>query len=224
MTLVERLRGGLIVSVQARPGSALDEPSVLAAMAVAAQENGAVALRIQGVRNIQAVKQRARVPIVGLIKRQYDGFEPYITATEREVREVLDAGADVVAFDATFRARPGGITVGDLVASIRQAGAAAMADCATFEEGSAAAAAGADIVATTLCGYTAQTRDVPLPALELTRALRRLEAFVICEGGVHAPADAAAARDAGADAVVVGTAITNIEWLTEHFSAALRRF
>jgi N-acylglucosamine-6-phosphate 2-epimerase len=224
MTILERLHGGLIVSVQARAGSALDDPAVLAAMAAAAEENGAVGLRIQGVRNIEAVKARTRVPIIGLIKRQYAGFEAYITPTDVEVREILAAGADIVAFDATGRPRPGGIALRGLLDPIEEAGALAMADCATFEDGRIAADAGAQLLATTLCGYTPETRQERLPALPLTRALRTLDAFVVCEGGVHVPGDAAAARAAGAHAVVVGTAITNVEWLTERFSAALRSF
>ncbi|HET9097773.1 MAG TPA: N-acetylmannosamine-6-phosphate 2-epimerase [Candidatus Baltobacteraceae bacterium] len=221
MTLLDRLRGGLIVSVQARTGCALDDPRVLAAMAQAAQENGAAGVRIQGVRNLQAVRKRVGIPIVGIIKREYDGFEPYITPTVREVREVLECGAEIVAFDATGRARPQGREIGELVAAIHGGGALAMADCALAGDGVCAQAAGADILATTLCGYTKETRGTELPALDLVRAFAQLGCFVICEGGIHAPAAGAAALDAGADAVVVGTAITNTEWLVREYAAAL---
>jgi N-acylglucosamine-6-phosphate 2-epimerase len=221
MSVLDRLRGGLIVSVQARAGSALDDPQVLSAMARAAQDNGAVGVRIQGVRNLEAVRRRVDVPIVGIIKREYEGFEPYITPTLREVREILDCGAEIVAFDATARARPAGVEVSQIVAAIHAGGALAMADCALAEEGVFAQAAGADIVATTLCGYTKETRGAALPALDLVRRFRQLDTFVICEGGIHAPASAAAALAAGADAVVVGTAITNTEWLTGEYVASL---
>ena len=221
MTLLDRLRGGLIVSVQARAGCALDDPQVLAAMAQAAQENGAAGVRIQGVRNLQAVRKRVSIPIVGIIKREYDGFEPYITPTVREVREVLECGAEIVAFDATGRAHPQGREIGELVAAIHGGGALAMADCALAGDGVCAQAAAADILATTLCGYTKETRGTELPALDLVRAFAQLGCFVICEGGIHAPAAGAAALDAGADAVVVGTAITNTEWLVREYAAAL---
>lgn len=221
MTLLDRLRGGLIVSVQARAGSALDDPHVLAAMAAAAQENGAAGVRIQGVRNLQAVRKRVSIPIVGIIKREYEGHEPYITPTMREVREVLECGAEIVAFDATGRAHPQGHEVAELIAEIHGGGALAMADCALADDGVCAKAAGADIVATTLCGYTKETRAAVLPALDLVRAFAQLGCFVICEGGIHAPAAGAAALDAGADAVVVGTAITNTEWLVRQYAAAL---
>jgi N-acylglucosamine-6-phosphate 2-epimerase len=220
--VLDRLRGQLIVSVQARAGSALDDPAVLAAMARAAEENGAAGVRIQGVRNLEAVRKRVSVPIVGIIKRQYDGFEPYITPTLREVREVLDCGAEIVAFDATGRPHPQGQEIAGLVAAIHDGGALAMADCAAPDDGVCAIAAGADIVATTLCGYTKETQDTALPALELVRAFAQLGRFVICEGGIHAPAAGAAALAAGADAVVVGTAITNTEWLVRQYAGALR--
>ncbi len=221
MNLLDRLRGGLIVSVQARAGSALDDPAVLAAMAAAAQESGAAGVRIQGVRNLHAVRSRVGLPVIGIIKREYEDFEPYITPTLREIREVLETGAEIVAFDATARPHPSGVCVEQLVAAIRAGGAIAMADCAQAAEGVAAQAAGAEIVATTLCGYTKETRGAKLPALELVREFAELETFVICEGGIHAPASAAAALQAGAQAVVVGTAITNTEWLVQQFVSSL---
>lgn len=223
MSLLDRLRGGLIVSVQARAGSALDDPHVLAAMAKAAEESGAAGVRIQGTRNLEAVRKRVSIPIVGIVKREYDGFEPYITPTLREVREVLECGAEIVAFDATGRHHPQGVTTAELSAAVHQGGALAMADCALADDGVCARADGADIIATTLCGYTKETKGTALPALELVRAFAQLDCYVICEGGIHAPQAAAAAVAAGADAVVVGTAITNTEWLVGQYAAALIR-
>lgn len=221
MNILEKLRGGLIVSVQARAGSALDDPHVLAAMARAAQDNGAAGVRIQGVRNLEAVRRRVTVPIVGIIKREYEGYEPYITPTLREVREVLDAGAEIVAFDATSRPHPGEAGVPELITAIQSGGALAMADCAAAGDGVTAQAAGADIVASTLCGYTKETAGCPLPALEVIRAFAQLDCFVICEGGIHSPESGAAALRSGADAIVVGTAITNTEWLVQQYVASL---
>src|SRR5262249_32875787 len=155
---------------QAWPGSALDDPHVIAAMARAAQEGDAVAVRVQGVANLRAVRKRVQVPIVGLIKREYPGYEPYITPTVDEVIAVADAGADIVAFDATARERPAGTQLEAVIEAIHAAGRLAMADCATLEEGRTAALLGADVVATTLCGYTTETSGTPLPALELVAA------------------------------------------------------
>lgn len=221
MKLLDRLRAGLVVSVQARGGSALDDPHVLAAMAAAAQENGAAGVRIQGVRNLEAVRRRVGVPIVGIIKREYDGFEPYITPTLREVEEVLACGVEIVAFDATARLRPGGTGIAALIERIHRGGALAMADCALPGDGERAKAAGVDILATTLCGYTKETKGRALPALDVVADFARLGTFVICEGGIHHPEDAAKAVQAGADAVVVGTAITNTEWLVQQYVGSL---
>jgi len=219
MNVLERLRGGLIVSVQAWAGSAIDDPQIIAAMASAVLANGACGVRIAGIENLRAVRRRIpSAPIIGLIKQNYDGFEPYITPTLAEVRAILETGADIVAFDATERERPGGISVAQIVAAICADGSIAMADCATPSDALCAHAAGAQIVATTLCGYTTDTKGCTLPALDLVRELAELPAFVICEGGVQAPTGVAAALASGADAVVVGTAITNIDWLVREFS------
>ena len=221
MSLLEELRGGLVVSVQAPPGSALDDPQALCAIALAAQESGAAAIRAQGAETLALMRRRLRIPLIGLIKRVYDGFEPYITPTSAEVAQVLKAGAQIVAFDATARPRPGGAGIDEIVRAIHAGGAMAMADCALASDGAAAREAGAEIVATTLCGYTEGTRQEPLPALGLLRDLRALGAFTICEGGIHDPEQARAARMAGADAVCVGTAITGINWLVQRFLSSL---
>ena len=219
MNALEGLRGGLIVSVQAWSGSAIDEPAVLAAMAAAAQANGALGVRMQGLTNLRAARARLNVPIIGLVKREYPGFAPYITPSVADAREVAACNVDIVAFDATARVRPDGSSVEAIVAAIHDAGACAMADCATAGDALAAIAAGSDILATTLCGYTDDTRGVALPALALIRELAELDAFIVCEGGIRQPDQVSAAFAAGADAVVVGTAITNIDWLVGEFAA-----
>jgi N-acylglucosamine-6-phosphate 2-epimerase len=217
--ILEALRGGLIVSVQAWSGSAIDDPEVLAAMARAAERNGAAALRMQGVENLRAARARVKLPMIGIIKRQYEGFAPYITPTLDEVRELVECGIEIVAFDATARPRAGGASVETLVDAIHAAGCVAMADCASAGDALAACAAGAEILATTLCGYTEETRGAPLPALALVAELAELGAFTICEGGVHRPEGVAEAFGVGADAVVVGSAITNTDWLVREFAA-----
>jgi N-acylglucosamine-6-phosphate 2-epimerase len=222
MIALDRLRG-LIVSVQANANSPLARPDIIAALAECAQAGGAVAVRIEGTSNVRATKAALSVPVIGLIKRAYDAFEPYITPTLREVEELLAAGADVIALDATSRPRPAGATLEHLADGIRRAGAVAMGDCATEADGVAACALGIPIVATTLRGYTKETQGTTLPALGLVRKFCELGAFVICEGGIHTSASAQAALDAGADAIVVGTAITDVTWVTARFAAVLRK-
>jgi N-acylglucosamine-6-phosphate 2-epimerase len=218
--VLNALRGRLIVSVQADADSPLNGPETIALTARAAVASGAAGVRVEGLARIAAVRRALAVPIVGIVKRAYDGFAPYITATEREVAEAVAAGAEIVAFDATDRARPDGRDVAAVVAGIRARGALAMADCATAGDVARAVAAGAEIVATTLCGYTEETRKAALPALDLVRACAASGAFAICEGGVATPDDLRAAFAAGAHAVVVGTAITNVDALTRRFAAA----
>jgi N-acylglucosamine-6-phosphate 2-epimerase len=221
--VLDALRGALIVSVQAEADSPLNTPETIAQLSRAAVANGAAAVRVEGLARIAAVRRALAVPIVGIIKRAYEGFEPYITATEREIAEVIAAGAEIVAFDATDRQHPDGRDVVAVIAAIHARGALAMADCATEADVANAAAAGAEIVATTLCGYTDQTRGTPLPALELVRACAASGAFAICEGGVASPDDVRAAFAAGANAVVVGTAITNVDALVRRFAAGSPR-
>lgn len=216
--ILDKLRGGLIVSVQAYDGSAIDRPDVLAAMAEAAVRNGASGIRARNLACLTMMRHAIDVPLIGLVKTAYDGFEPYITPTIADADAVATTGADIVAFDATGRPRPDGSTIADAVRAIATAGKLAMADCATFDDAVRAAEAGAHIVATTLSGYTPQTSGRALPDLNLVERMTSLDTFVVCEGGVHQPEQLRAAFDRGADAVVVGTAITNVDWLVRRFA------
>ncbi|GAC1571584.1 MAG: N-acetylmannosamine-6-phosphate 2-epimerase [Candidatus Elarobacter sp.] len=219
--VLRALRGKLIVSVQAQADSPLDAPDAIALLSRVAVANGAGGIRAEGLARLGAVRRAVGVPIVGIVKRAYPGFAPYITATEREIAEVAASGAEIVAFDATARPRPDGRDVAAVVAAIRARGLVAMADCAPAEDVRRAAGAGADLGATTLCGYTEATRGTPLPALDLVRACAASGAFAICEGGVGSPDDLRSAFDAGADAVVVGTAISNVDLLVRRFVSAV---
>jgi N-acylglucosamine-6-phosphate 2-epimerase len=217
VNVLEKMRGGLIVSVQAYDGSAIDRPEVLVAMAQAAVANKAVGVRARGLACLTAMRAVLETPLIGLVKVAYDGFEPYITPTNDDVRAVAGTGADIIAFDATDRAHPNGSTVAALIQAIAEAGKLAMADCATFDDALRATEAGAQIVATTLSGYTRETAGRTLPDLELVERMSALDTFVVCEGGVHSPAQLRAALDRGADAVVVGSAISNVDWLVQRF-------
>jgi len=212
----ERLRGGLIVSVQAPEGSPLRDPSVIAAMAEAALANGAVGVRLESPEHIGAVRRRCPdALIVGLWKRTFADSPVYITPGWAEIASVWAAGAEVVAHDATDRPRPGGVRLEDLVARARQElGAPLMADIDTLANGLRAAELGCDWIGTTLYGYTEATAAAAPPAWELLAALRAAlppERLLICEGGIANAGQARQALDLGADAVVVGTAITGID-------------
>ena len=218
--VLERLRGGLIVSVQAYADSVLDTPETIALLADCAERNGAVGVRVESAARIAAVRARVGVPIVGIVKRRHAGFDPYITSTEAEIDEVAGAGAGIVAFDATARPHADGATVASLVVRAHACGMLAMADCASSADLGAALDAGADIIATTLAGYTDETEGRPLPALDLLAEFARSHPFAVCEGGIASPETARAAFASGASSIVVGTAITNIDALVRSFVAA----
>jgi N-acylglucosamine-6-phosphate 2-epimerase len=222
VNLLDRLRGGLIVSVQPRGTSVLNDPATIVLLARCAEANGAAAVRIEGAQRIAAVRAAVGIPVVGLIKGEPSPETPYITTTESDVEAIAAAGADAIAFDATGRERPSGVTVGRLLGAIRRRGRVAFADCAELADGVAASQAGAEIIATTLAGYTAPTRGRGLPALDLVSAFASFHAFVVCEGGVATPEDGRAARAAGAAAVCVGTAITDVDGLVERFTRGIR--
>ncbi|MCD5408616.1 N-acetylmannosamine-6-phosphate 2-epimerase [Candidatus Bipolaricaulota bacterium] len=216
--LLSQLKGGLIVSCQAVEGSPLYGSRFMAAMAQAAERGGAVGIRANGPQDIRAIKEVCSLPVIGIYKRRHPDSEIYITPDFPSAEAVVQAGAEIVALDATPRRRPGGVTLEELVKEIRaRFDVLVMADISTEEEGVAAVAAGADIVATTLSGYTPYTASQKQegPDLELVRRLVvRLEVPVIAEGRFWTPEEVCEAIRLGAHAVVVGTAITNPEAIT----------
>ncbi len=210
------LQGGLIVSVQAPEGSPLRDPQVIAAMAEASLARGALGVRLESPEHIGAVRRRCpQALIVGLWKRSFAGSPVYITPGWREIEAVWSAGADVVALDATDRPRPDGRDLATLIQRARQElGATLMADVDGLEAGLRAAALGCDWVGTTLYGYTESSAAHRPPAWQLLAPLRQqLPASVtlLCEGGIASADQARRALDLGADAVVVGTAITGVD-------------
>ena len=222
----ERLRGGLIVSVQAPEGSPLRDPSVIAAMAQAALANGAVGVRLESPEHIGAVRRRCPdALIVGLWKRTFADSPVYITPGWEEIASVWAAGADVVALDATERPRPGGVALADLIRRCQQElGAPLMADVDSVEAGLRAAELGCAWVGTTLFGYTEATAAQRPPGWDLLPVLRQglpQATVLIAEGGIASPEQAVRAVASGADAVVVGTAITGIDLQVAAYRRAL---
>ncbi|MBW4610880.1 MAG: N-acetylmannosamine-6-phosphate 2-epimerase [Hassallia sp. WJT32-NPBG1] len=215
---IETLRHGLIVSCQAPVDSPLYEPTIIAAIAQAAVNNGAVCVRIDTPAHISAVRDRLKVPIIGLWKQVIAGSDVYITPQFHHASAVAKAGADIIAIDATIRNRPGGETVNDIITRIHQElGKPVMADVDTIEAASSAIKAGADIVGTTLFGYTGATKHLSPPGWELLKQMVKLDIPAICEGGISSPEMARQALDLGAYAVVVGTAITGIDYLVKAY-------
>jgi N-acylglucosamine-6-phosphate 2-epimerase len=211
---------GLIVSCQARAGEPLHGAALMAAMARAAQMGGAIGIRANSPQQIRAIRQAVTLPIMGLYKMEIPGFDVYITPTFEAAKKAARAGADVIALDATERPRPEGETLARIIARIkREIYLPVVADVSTLREAVAAERYGADAVATTLCGYTDRTRGRRLPNIRLVRQIAaRLRIPVIAEGGYATPEQASRAIAAGAYAVVVGTAITRPQIVTQRFA------
>ena len=194
----------------------------MAAMARCAEIGGAAGIRANGPSNIKAIKEAVSLLVIGIYKIICAGSEPYITPTFEAAKEVAKAGADIIAVDATLRPHANGLSAHELIAQIKTLGLPVMADISTCEEGVAAEEAGADIVATTLSGYTPYSRQLEGPDFELISELvKAVRILVIAEGRIWTPEQARKALGLGAHAVVVGTAITRPEIITKRFSEAL---
>jgi N-acylglucosamine-6-phosphate 2-epimerase len=220
---VEQVRGGLIVSCQALPNEPLHGAEMMARMALAAWLGGAVGIRSNGADDIQAIRATVQLPIIGIYKDGEEGV--YITPTFRHAQVVAEAGADVIALDATGRPRPDGVSLADMIERIHtHLHKLVMADISTLEEAHAAQAAGADLVASTLSGYTPYSPKLNGPDFDLLRAMASgLSVPIIAEGRITTPDEARQALDCGATAVVVGGAITRPQQITARFVGTLRR-
>ncbi|WIJ27006.1 N-acetylmannosamine-6-phosphate 2-epimerase [Devosia sp. RR2S18] len=219
--ILERLRGGLVASCQPIDDGPMDDPHIVAAMARAAVAGGAVGLRIEGIDNLRAVRPVVDVPIIGIVKSDLPDTPVRITVRVHEALELAEAGADIIAYDATNRPRPDPRE--SVLAAIIGAGRLAMADGSTLEDGQIALAGGATILGTTMSGYTAATDRLNAgPDFGLIRAYRDLGAFVMAEGRINTPELARQAIAEGADAVTVGSALTRLEQVTGWFVDAVR--
>jgi len=229
----EAIRGGLIVSCYAASdyNAAFMSKDAMCALATSVQRGGAAAIRVN-LRHISYVKKAVEIPVIG-IEKIYVGDEMRITPTIREVEELVSAGADAIGIDGTQRSRFDNLTLRDFVAEIKSRfDIPIVADISTREEGLRAAEWGADAVGTTLSGYTPYSSsvgrlgDIPPaePDYEIVRELsKRLELPIIAEGRFNSPSKAREALRSGAHAVVVGTAISNPEKVTELFVHALKQ-
>jgi len=225
-TVLNNLKGQLIVSCQALENEPLHSPFIMSRMAVAAEQGGAVAIRANSVVDISAIKQQVSLPVIGIIKRDYPDSEVFITATLKEVDELMTVAPEMIALDATARPRPGGETLAELMGKIRARYPALllMADIATVEEARTAEALGFDCVGTTLYGYTQETVGHSLPEDDcafLRDVIAAVSIPVVAEGNVDTPERAARCLALGAHTVVVGGAITRPQQITTRFVMAI---
>ena len=209
---------GLIVSCQPVKGGAMDKAEMVVGFALAALDGGATALRIESAAYVAAVRAATASQIIGLIKRDLDDSPVRITPWIEDVDALAKAGADIIAYDATQRIRP--VETRALVERIHAHGRIAMADCSVLSDAEKALAEDADVVGSTLAGYTGPVEPTE-PDLGLVAAMRRLTPHVVAEGNIRTTAQARQALAAGASMVVVGSAITRPEYVTSWFRSAL---
>lgn len=227
--LLKEIKGKLIVSCQALEGEPLyiEDSSVMPLMARAAKQAGAAAIRTNGVRDVIGIKEETNLPIIGIIKKGYEGYEQYITVTMDEIDQLVEAGADIIAMDCTLRERVDGRSVSEFIQAIKEKypQIILMADISNLEEGINAWKAGIDMVGTTLSGYTEYTLKLEEPDFKLIEDLaKNIDIPIIAEGRIHTPEQATKALDLGAHAVVVGGAITRpLEIATRFVDAISKR-
>lgn len=222
--VIDRIKGIVVVSVQAMPSEPLYAESCMTAMMKSVVNGGAGALRVAGVRDVKIAKTLFTLPVIGLTKpnvipKNYKEIV-YITPTVKDVIDLVQAGADIIATDATQRPRPNGEKLADLFKYIHINNRIAMADISTLEEGIKAKEAGADILSTTLAGYTLESVNSPSkePDFKLLKQLVETTKMpVVLEGRIWEPEQVNKAFELGAHCVVIGSAITRPQLITKRF-------
>ncbi len=219
-SILLQIRDGLIVSCQAQEQDPLFGSGMMTRMALAAKDGGAVGIRANGGEDIRSIKETTGLPVIGIVKRVYPNSEVYITPTMREVDEVVANGADIVALDATMRPRPDGQSSHDFLREVKEKypHILVMADVSTFEEGQRAEVDGADLVASTMSGYTEYTKHKTAPDFALLERLAKsVKVPIVAEGRISYPEQAKQCLEVGCWSVVVGSAITRPQEITRAF-------
>ncbi len=218
MCAVEKIKNSLIVSCQALEYEPLYSSYIMSKMALAAKQGGAVGIRANSIKDIQAIKEEVDLPIIGIIKKDFDDSKVMITPTLSEIDKLYQEGVDIIAFDATERLRPNGQTFEQFIKEVKNKYPKQqfMADVSNLEEARTAYESGIDLIATTLVGYTDYTEGND-PLEELKTIVEGVPTRIIAEGNISTPKKAKRALNLGAYAVVVGSAITRPKQITEGF-------
>lgn len=225
---IEQLKGKLIVSCQALPEEPLHSSFIMGRMALAAKEGGAAGIRANTREDIHEIQSQVDLPVIGIVKQNYEGCDVYITPTMKEVDQLMEVKPEIIALDATEAERPGGLTLDEFFRQIKEKypDQLWMADCSTVEEALHADRLGFDFIGTTLVGYTKQSRDLKIEENDfevLRKILDQVKHPVIAEGNVNTPEKAKRVLELGAYSVVVGSAITRPQLITKSFAEAIDR-
>lgn len=223
---MERVKNQLIVSCQALEEEPLHSSFIMGRMAVAAEEGGAKGIRSNSVADVKEIKSQVDLPVIAIIKREYDDAEAFITPTIKEVDELMEAKPDVIAVDATSSTRPNGETLDEFFAQIKAKypEQPLMADCSTLEEMLYADQLGFDYIGTTLVGYTSQSKGTKIETNDfeiIRQLLAEAENKVIAEGNINSPEKARRVLDLGCYSVVVGSSITRPQLITKTYTDAI---
>lgn len=220
--ILQSLEGKLVVSCQALINEPLHGSLIMGKMALAAKMGGAAGIRANTVTDITEIKNQVDLPVIGIIKSDYDDSEIYITPTMKEINELINSKADIIAMDATSRKRPGNAVLKDLVDAVKKAGKLAMADISNIEEGLNAEKLGFDLVSTTLSGYTPYTQGRSKPDLDLISSLSsQVSIPIVAEGNIKSPEELLECLRRGASFAVIGGIITRPQLITKTFTQAL---
>lgn len=223
---VDSLKGKLIVSCQALPHEPLHSSFIMGRMALAAKEGGAYGIRANTKEDIAEIQTQVDLPVIGIVKRDYEDSKVYITPTMKEINELMEVRPDIIALDATHSLRPGGRTLDEFYREIRNSypEQLLMADCSTVEEALFADQLGFDFIGTTLVGYTDQSKSLKIESndFEIIRQIvAKVKHRVIAEGNINTPEKARRVIELGAFSVVVGSIITRPQLITKSFAEAL---
>lgn len=225
---IETLQGHLIVSCQALPHEPLHSSFIMGRMALAAKEGGALGIRANTKEDIAEIQKNVDLPIIGIVKRDYEGCDVYITPTMKEVDELMEVRPEIIALDATGRLRPGQVTLDDFYHEVRKKypDQLLMADCSTIEEALHADELGFDFIGTTMVGYTPQSQGDKIESndFEIIRTiLSKVSHKVIAEGNINTPEKVKRVIELGCYSVVVGSIITRPQLITKSFAEVLEK-
>lgn len=223
---VEALKGKLIVSCQALPHEPLHSSFIMGRMALAAKEGGAYGIRANSKEDIAEIQTQTDLPVIGIVKRDYEDSKVYITPTMKEIEELMEVKPEIIAVDATKNTRPGNITLDEFYHKIREVypDQLLMADCSTVEEALHADELGFDFIGTTLVGYTEQSKGLKIEKEDfaiIREILSKAKHPVIAEGNINTPEKVKRVIELGCFSVVVGSIITRPQLITKSFAEVL---